>query len=430
MGEKVGVIDIGSGTVKVLIAEVDEDFVNILGFGEEKAKGIEKGVVVKVSAARRAIKNAIKLAESAAGEGLGSYYLMISHPQIKAENDKVSLEISQTPVDIETYHIERLKEEVKKIAQEEGFEIIHVIPRYFVLDGDKYYEPVGLIASKIEAEYHVIKLPLIASRNIEKTVNSLQYKANRIFFPAYTASHSVLDEEDLENNILLVDLGCTTTGYVFFKEGSPFFSGVIPKGGRNITEDLAAAFYIPISEAERLKVENGYALASLVPEEEEIAVQDKEGNTITVKAKDVAYVVEENLRSTVSDILEALYSKGVDIERDIDEVVLVGGGSQLKGIKEFFEELLPFRVRIGKPKDITVFNERILSGAYAPVLGAVEFLRKTGKLSLAENNPFALPPEEKEELPPEADGFSEEREKKKGFFGKIVAFFKNIFSED
>ena len=430
MGEKVGVIDIGSATVKVLIAEVDEDFVNILGFGEEKAKGIDKGVIVKISAARKAIKSAVKLAESAAGESLNSYYLMVSHPQLKAENTKVSLEISQTPVDIEPYHIEKLKEEVKKIAQEEGYEIIHVIPRYFILDGDKYYEPVGLIASKIEAEYHVIKLPLIASRNIEKTVNSLQYKANRLFFPAYTASHSVLDEEDLENNILLLDLGHTTTGYVFFQEGSPLISGVIPKGGKGITEDLAAAFYIPLSEAERLKVENGYALASLVPEEEEIAVQDKEGNTITVKARDVAFVIEENLRGIVSDILETLYSKGVDIERDIDEVVLVGGGSQLKGIKEFFEELLPFRVRIGKPKDITVFNEKILSGAYAPVLGAVEFLKKTGKITPVETNPFSLPPEGKEELPPEADGFSEAEEKKRGFFGKIVAFFKNIFSEE
>ena len=432
MGEKIGVLDFGSGTVKALIAEIEDDFVNILGFGEEKAKGIERGVAVKISAARKAIKNAIKLAESSAGESVSSYYVLVSHPQIKSSNEKTALEISSTPVDIEEYHLEKLKEEIKKSAQESGYEIIHVIPRYFILDGDKYYEPLGLVASKIEAEYHIVKLPTIAYRNVEKSINALRYKVNRILFPAYSASLAVLDEDDLESNILLLDLGHTTTGYLLYKEGSPYISGVIDRGGKNITEDLAQVFFIPLSEAERIKIENGYALAELVPEDEEVAVQDKEGNTISVKSRDIAYIVEDNLRNIVSDVLEALYKKGVDIENEIDEIVLVGGGAQTKGIKELFEELLPYKVRIGKPRDIATFHEKILSPSYAPLLGAVELIRLNREYEEKEN-PFILPKEEDKEIFPEELGFvapKEAEKEPKGLFGKIVAFFKNIFSED
>ncbi len=436
MESTVGIVDIGSYSIKAAIAKIGNFEIEILGFAEEKSKGINKGNIVKASTARTAVYKAIKQAESQAGGIQPSYYyVLISNPHTKSSNEKVSLEISPTPIEVEPEHLEKLKQAVKEKVSEESFTIIHLIPRYYLLDGEKFYEPLEMIASKIEAEYHVIKLPLLTAKTVEKLLRSVGKKTKRILFPPLMAAEGCLEEEEKELNKLIIDLGHTTTSYVYYSEGSPYLSGVLPMGGAEITLDISTHFQIPLAEAQQLKEEVGYASPTVVENpDEEVVVKNREEKEISINIGELAAVIEARIGDILATVLEEIYKKGVNIETDIEEIVLVGGGANLKGLKEFLKETIGLPVRKGIPYDVnSLYGEKLLNPTYAGLIGAARFLSNIWEEEEADNSPFKLSPPKKEEIPPEADAaigqiMEEHKKSKDSFLKRLFINLKNLFS--
>jgi len=425
-----GVVDIGSHKIKVAIFSIDESGLpEILSIGEEESKGVERGSIVKPSSAKKQIKRAVKMAEDGAATPAETYYILISHPGLKSSNEKVFLDFKGELVEIDSKHLEELRRQVEETASEPQYKIIHIIPRYYILDGEKHYEPEDLVASKIEAEYHVIKLPLTVVKNSERLLMGIKLIPGDNLFGAYTASLAIFDEDDLENNILLIDLGHTTSSYIYFKDGAPLYSGVVNVGGKDLTEEIAQAFHIPYSEAEKVKHEYAVALRDLVNEDEEIVAKDKEGNEIIIKRIELAMLTEQIMSEVFGYILEELYRKGINLESEIDEIVLIGGGAHLEGIKDFVKSL-GFPVRLGVAKNISSVHDKAMDPQFAQVVGVAAYLAQQKELPGGESLPFGTAIEElfssKED---EIEDMGED-DKSKGFFGRIFAKFKSIFLGD
>jgi cell division protein FtsA len=425
----VGIVDIGSSTIKVLISNVENGDFEILAFNEEKAKGIEFGNVIRASLARKVIKDTIKTAESMAGIEPEGYYIAVSNPNLKSFNEKVELTISETPEEITEEHLETLKKGLLEKVQEKGYEVIHTVPRYFILDGEKYIEPLDLIASKVEAEYHVVEIPTTIKRNLEKLLTQIGFKPLGVVFSSLVAKEAVLDEEDLENNILILDLGSSSTGYVFLKEGSPYISGVIRKGGKALTEALMANYMIPFSEAERIKVE--YGLLPLISEEipEEINVRGKDGKEVQVNTKFAAEILEKNIEEILASVLEELYKRNVNIDYEIQEIVLVGGGALLPGLKEFLSYSVNLPVRLGLPGTLSE-NEKLNSPIYASLLGGMKYISQIWETN--EPSLFGLDIEENNKTEEIKKSNSEvvSQNTKGNIFTRFFKAIKNIFSEE
>ena len=466
MSEYIGILDIGSGYLKGLVSYIDETVYEDLESAPEEylatvkkpSKGIERGTIIRASAAKGAIKEVLKLLADTGNADLKELYILLTHPRVKFTNLKVELDLREglSPaeedglVQVEETHLQRLKELVRSQAAEPGYEIIHIVPRYFVLDGEKNYEPVGLHASKIEGYYHVIKLKKQVYLNIRNMLRSLNYEVKKVMFPAFVASYDVLGEEDGKKRTLIVDLGHTTTGFSYFTEGSPYITGALDTGLRDIVEAFALSYRIPFKEAQRLFEEIGYYKKqsySLEGEDGSVEVPSETGGSITIQKAEVGAALRESIAQILVDILNRLSEENVDILNELDEIVLIGGGSNIKNIKELFEELLEgdinCSIRLGKRQNISYYGESeatqegYLDGDFAAARGAavlVKTLLAKGRLEpFRAENPFEL--EKKETLPSfdETDVIlpSEVEEKpRKGFFGKIVGFFRNIFSED
>lgn len=431
-----GVIDIGSHKIKVAIFSSEEGGIpEILSVAEIESKGVDKGSILKPSTAKRQIKKAVEIAENGAGVSADAYYVIISHPNLKSSNEKAFLDFKGELTEIDETHLAELKRQVEENAKEQGFQIIHIIPRYYLLDGEKHYEPEGLVASKIEAEYHVIKLPLITVKNTERIITALKLIPQGNLFGAYTASLGILDDEDYENNILLVDLGHTTTSYIYFKDGAPLYSGVLNVGGKLVTEEIAHAFGIPYQEAERLKHEYAAVGTVEVGEEEEVIAKDKEGHDVAIPLRDLIQLTDEVIREIFEAILLELYKKGVDLEEEIDEIVLIGGGAHIKGIKELISQVGPFSVRLGIPKNISSLHDKAMDPQFAQAVGVAVYTSIGDEDRVSSEGLFTGPLNELLEENLELESLSTEEtaekgSKGKGILGKIAAFFKNIFSGD
>ena len=469
MSEYVGIVDIGSGYLKGLVSRIEaspfeepEEPPTLTTTPLKKpSKGIERGSIIKASQAKSVIREFLKLLADSENTHITDLYLLLTHPRVKSHNVKVELNLREENqlleeegdvlVQITEEHLKNLKELVRQQAAEPGYEIIHIVPRYFILDGEKNYEPLGLHASKIEGHYHVIKLKKQVYLNLKNLVESLQYRVNKIMFPAYVASFDILGEDDTKKHTLILDLGHTTTGFSYFTEGSPYLSGALDWGFQDIAEALALSFKIPVKKVFELLKEVGYYRRTSYnggEGEETVEVELEDGGVLTIHKTEIAVALREIISQLLVDVLNRLSEEGIDIVNELDEIVLIGGGSNLKNIKELVEELieedLNCRVRIGKRKGITSYGEEeveeeeFLNGDFAPVRGAVAFLRELSVRGLLEDPdnqfPFALEKRETDQSYTEADltlpPLEEEEKPKKGFFGKIIGFFRSIISGD
>ena len=471
MSDYIGILDIGSGFFKGAVFYIDEhiydenselagEFITQI---KKPSKGIERGNIVRASAAKNALREVLKLLTDSSNSDFKELYALITHPKTKFTNVKVELDLKEQElsapdeeglVQVEEKHLQLLKDLVKNQATEAGYEIIHIIPRYFILDGEKNYEPVGLHAAKIEGYYHVIKLKKQVFLNIKNLFRALGYEPKRIMFPAFVASYDIFNEEDIKKRVLILDLGHTTTGFSYFTEGSPQISGALDIGLRDIAEAFALSYNIPLKTVQRLFEEVGYykrpTFNSNESKDEVIEVELEDGEMVTLSKTEIGTVLREAISQILIDILNRLSEEGVDIINELDEIVLVGGGSNIPNIKDLIEEVLQgdlnCKIRIGKKRDLSFYgqeestDELYLSGDFAPIRGAVNLIKQLKAKGLinvnGSSNPFALQPDKNEQNFEEADtmiisSFEEQTEgKKQNIFSRLVRFFKNLFSEE
>lgn len=261
-------LDIGTSKVVALVAEIDNyGDTHIVGIGEAKSQGIDKGSVTKLDSASKAIQKALKEAEEMSGHRIDGVFISISGVHIKSQNEKDTISISPQPSDVDEQIVERLLERAVAKAKEESYDILHTIPRNFILDDQEgILDPIGLAGSRLECDVHIIKAGVSLLRNVERTVSVAGYKLFGKVFAGLASAESSLTEEEKLEGVLLIDIGHSVTNFVLYHNGQPAVSGTVPIGGYNITRDLAHFLKISTEEAERIKLESGVAFIELVDE--------------------------------------------------------------------------------------------------------------------------------------------------------------------
>jgi cell division protein FtsA len=270
-------LDIGTSKIVALVAEIDNyGDTHIVGIGEAKSQGIDKGSVTKLDLASKAIQKALKEAEEMSGHRIDNVFISVSGVHIKSQNERDTISISPQPSDVTEQIVERLLERAVAKAKEESYDILHTIPRNFILDDQEgILDPVGLTGSRLECDVHIIKAGVSLLRNVERTVGVAGYKLMGKVFTGLASAESILEEEEKLEGVLLIDIGHSITNFVLYANGQPAVSGTVPLGGHNITRDLAHFMKISTDEAERVKLESGVAFVDLVDEIEKVKIKPR-----------------------------------------------------------------------------------------------------------------------------------------------------------
>ncbi len=433
---RLGILDLGSGYLKVVIADNGENPPTVIAAQQFRSKGINKGVIVKNSLARKVIKEALKQMENLDGDDIKTYHILLSHPATKVENIKVNLQLGENPVDINEEHLTRLEKEVVTKAKENGYEIIHIVPKFFYLDGEKYFEPLGLWASRIEGEYFVVKIPSPVVKNTERLLTSIGYKAGKIVFPPLAAAQFLLNEDEEEINTLIIDIGYTTSSFLYIKEGSPTEGGVIGLGVKNIVENLAKHYRIPsIKEIERLIEEHGFEYLLTESDEVTETIKIREDYQVVVKLSEFVQLFAEQLSTILESILLEAYKKGINLDKDVDTFTFVGGFAAIKGLKPLIESILEKEVIIAKPISIDSLEPYIDSPIFTSAIGALLLMEQMEDRLESFSDYFGIPEDREDNL---TDVFVNrtiyeeplEQEEKKGFFKRLITSIKRLISED
>jgi cell division protein FtsA len=419
-------LDIGTTKICTIIAEVtsDEDF-EIIGIGFSPSKGLKKGVVVDIDKASNAIQESINKAQIMAGIEVESAFIGIAGSHISSINNHGVVAVSGDEKEITENDIDRVMEAAQIISLPTEEEIIHVIPREFIVDGHKgIKDPLGMSGVRLEVETHIVKGSSTSIQNLVKSVIRAGIEVDDIVLEPLASSKSVLTEDEKELGVILVDIGGGTTDIVVFHEGSIVATYVLPVGGNHVTHDIAIGLRTPISEAEKLKIHYGTTLNPANNDENDndrnnyIEVLSASGeNKREIPRRMLTNVIEPRTTEMYEMINRQIYSAG---PKDLTPagVVLTGGASLLDGSAELSEEVFDLPVRLGKPDYVYGLSDVIDDPLYK---------NKDGKIPKAIFSTVIGLIEYGMENEPNKIKGKNEKEITEFFFNKIKSWFQDFF---
>ena len=389
-------IDIGSSKVCTIIATVSlEGKVSVIGVSSVPSQGIKKGVVVDIDEAVEAIAHSLEGAERMAGYAVSSAFISVNGKHISSLNSHGVVAVAHQDGEIVESDVMRVTEAAQAISIPSSREIIHVIPRGFIVDNqDGIRDPVGMSGIRLEVETDIISGGATVMRNLVKCVQRVGVEPEELVFSGVAASEAVLSDTEKELGTVLIDLGGGTTSVVVFLGGSPGYSTVLPVGGQNITNDLAVGLRVSLEDAENIKIRLSEKVRPPVhPEESE--EKKKERKTDEIDITDLGLERTSVSKKLVENIVEARISeifkmvgreiKGSEFAEKLPAgVVLTGGGAETLGAEKVARKVLGLPLRIGYPRGVTGLIDEIGSPAYAASVGLVlygAYLEHQGGLS-------------------------------------------------
>src|SRR3989344_5618772 len=255
-------IDVGNSFVKTVIAELDRENMHprVLGLGVVESHGLRRGMVVDMDETIRDIGESVKRAQTSAGVKVNRAYVSVNGPHIKTQLSRGVIAVSRVDQEISANDIERAIDAASIVSLPANREIIHVIPKNYLVDGQEHVKnPLGMRGVRLEAEVLIIDGLSPYLRNLAKCFSANDIEVVEMIFSPLASSQAVLDKSQKEHGVLNLDLGGGLSTLSFFHEGELVFSSVIPIGSRHITNDLAVALRTSMDIAEEVKLQYGFA---------------------------------------------------------------------------------------------------------------------------------------------------------------------------
>ena len=349
-------IDVGNSQVKVVIAKIDNGSLRpeIVGVSTEISSGLRRGMVVDTEETISNIHNAIEQAQGMANFKVRRAYLSVSGLHIGTQVSRGVIAVSRADNEISQNDIDRVLQAAAVISLPANREVIHVIPRNYIVDGKEYVKnPLGMKGVRLEAEVFIIDGLSPHLKNIAHCLNENNIEVAELVFAPLAASLAVLDKNLKEYGVLHLDFGGQTSTLSVFEEADLLHTAVLPIGSRHITNDLAIALRTSIDIAERVKIEHGStAEIQDMRKKDMIDLSEilAEENYILPK-KQLVRVIDARMQELVDMV-------GIEMKKIPRNgmlpagVVLSGGGSNLPGFATLVKDRLRLPVRIATPLNI------------------------------------------------------------------------------
>jgi cell division protein FtsA len=368
-------IDVGSSKICTLVGEVrDNGDLRVVGVGLVPARGLRRGVVVNVEDATAALASSIAEAERSSGYKIERAYVSISGKHISSLNSQGVVGVSHRRDGITVDDVERALDAACAITVPHNQEVIHVIPRGYVVDGQSGVQnPIGMHGFRLEVEAHVVTASATAIQNLLKCVGRAGVEVDEVVSAAIAAGDAVLTETEREMGVVLADIGAGTTNVAIFIDGTVWYTVTLGIGGAHVTQDIAIGLRLPPAVAEDVKIKHGHAIPDQVgPEEEFMVASFGDGARQAVPRWKLVSIIEARVEEILSMINKEIKRSGYDGLLPAG-VVLSGGTAQLPGIRGLGREILGLPVRLGNPRDLHGLVDAVDNPAHAVGAGLMKW---------------------------------------------------------
>lgn len=414
-------IEIGSSKIATLIAQVNSDEtglmegINIVGVSSVESRGVKKGQIVDIEEAVEAIIESVEAAERMAGYNVDNAFISLGGAHISSQNSHGVVAVSNPNEEIISEDVDRVIEAASAVSIPSSREIIHVLPREYIVDGEAgVKDPVGMSGIRLEVETHLVTASGSAVKNLKKAINEVGVSINSLVFSGLASADAALTKTEKELGCVLVDIGGGTTSIAAFVDGALVHSSVLPIGAKNVTNDLAIGLRVSLESAEKIKImlSNEDKKNATKKKEDEDQLDLSEWGITDSKKVSKKTLVEGIIRPRLNEIFTM-----VKLSLDKDSIthmipsgaIITGGGADTVGITESARRMLALPVRIGKPKGLSGLIDDVVNPSFATPAGLILY-----GYSKQTTSPTFTPFSKKLKIP------------SMGIFSKIVSSVKDL----
>ena len=345
-------IDIGNSKIASVVARVGtEGELKILGTGVVPSQGMNKGRIESIDEVRAAIATSLEEAQRYIGRGVvAGVYVGVSGSHITCVNTK---DVVQNPGDVKDVDAHLLNQLIQSSFPEVGHtqEVLHIIPIGYDVDGlSGVRNPVGLHAEEVQVDAHVVLGDAVVLKNTVKAVESNRVSVKSLVLQSLASAEATLTGDEREMGVVFVDIGAGTTDLAIYRQGSPWYSAVIPVGGNQLTKDLQVALNSSFYMAEEIKLKWGHVYPDMLQGSEDVVIPSYQGQPRrVVQRKQIAEPLNARMVEMLKQILLRVRQSGL---RQIPDggLVISGGCADLAGLQELAIKTLGGPVRIGHPR--------------------------------------------------------------------------------
>lgn len=378
----IGAIDLGSTKITTLIGQIDSDpldsekNINIVGAFSSPSFGIKKGQIVDIEETVEAVISSVEASERMAGYNLSSAFVSLGGATLKSQNSHGVVAVSGPDSEITKSDIDRAIDAASAVSLPASREVIHVLPTQYIVDGEPgVKDPIGMSGVRLEVDTHIVSASTSAVKNLKKAVNEVGVVIEEIVFSGLASSGSVVTSTEKELGCVLIDIGGGTTSIAAFIDGALSYSGVIPIGAKNVTNDLAIGLRVALETAEKIKIvlstnKNQPAGRQVKEGEDEIPLESLGISEIKKVSKKTLLegIIRPRLNEIFTMVKLELDKEGIG-NRIPSGAIVTGGGALTAGVIDSAKRMLSLPVRIGTPGGISGLIDDILTPAFATPIG-------------------------------------------------------------
>lgn len=367
-------LDVGTTKVCALVGEVREKELQIIGRGITTSAGMRKGMVVNIAEAAEAIGKAIEEAEQTSGYELTRAITSMAGEHLQSVNNWGAVDLGRGHNEpVKEAHVQTALTEARKISLGPDRDIVHSVPRKFVIDGQEgVLNPVGQHGHRMSVEAHIITALSPALRNLEQCTKEVGVKTDAFVLNTLASAEAVLEPAEKEMGVLVADIGGGTTDIALYTEGTVWHTAVIPIGGQHFTNDISVGLRVPYDTAEAIKIKHGTCRADDIDPENYFKVKPFGEQQVDVSLRELAHVLEARAEEIFEYTLKSIKESGYDGMLPAG-CVITGGSSQLRDLALVAERVLGVPARIARPRNLIGLVEQLQNPSYATSVGLLRW---------------------------------------------------------
>ena len=371
MSRTVLAIDIGSTKICAIIAQIGDDgSIAITGAGTTKAQGLKKGSITNIELAARSIKTAVEDAKRVSGSDVKSAIVSISGAYTKSLNSNGIVNIQSKEISFK--EIERVMHTSLYNANiPNEYEVLHALPFNFKVDDQDFIEdPLGMNASRLEVETHIITTQKSNLNNLKKAVNGAGVEVENVVLAGYASSIATLNSDEKELGVAVIDMGGNTCNITIHSGNSIRYNDFLGVGSNHVTSDLSMALHTPLNIADSVKLSYG---SLLTPSNDliELPIIGDESTTHEVSLEVVHNVIFARVEETLMILAQFIENSGLK-EQIGAGVVLTGGFSKMEGIRDLAVATFgSVPVRLARPIEMNGLFDNLRDPEYSSAIGLV-----------------------------------------------------------
>ena len=360
-------LDIGTSSVKVLVAEQRNGELNVIGVSNAKSKGVKDGIIVDIDAAATAIKSAISQAEEKAGISIKSVNVGLPANLLQVEPTQGMIPVTSDTKEIMDQDVENVVKSALTKSMTPDREVITFIPEEFIVDGFQgIRDPRGMMGVRLEMRGLLYTGPRTILHNLRKTVERSGVQVENIIISPLALVRSVLNEGEREFGATVIDMGAGQTTVATIRNQELQFTNILQEGGDYVTKDISKVLKTSQKLAEGLKLNYGEAYPSLASNETFQVEVIGEVEPVEVTESYLAEIISARIKHIFEQIKQELERRHLlDLPGGI---VLIGGNAILPGIVELAQEVFGVGVKLYVPNQVGIRNP-----AFAHVISLSEF---------------------------------------------------------